>query len=129
MIPGNASAAGIIIEKAKGREMEAKFARVNMIDFVSEQALEETQKRYAEIRDNTYPGLEFTANVRTGPQSLMSLSIYVSEAALNATTENHTKFIGSISDLVKDIFFYEGEVTALASTLVTEGFVRFDHGG
>ena len=107
--------------------MEAKFARVNMIDFVSEAALEETQKRYAAIRDNTYPGLEFTVNVRTGPQSLMSLSIYGSEAALNATTENHKQFLASTSDLVKDIFFYEGEVTALASTLLTEGFVTFDH--
>ncbi len=106
--------------------METKFARVNMIDFVSEEALEETQKRYAKIRDNTYPGLEFTVNVRTGPQSVMSLSIYGSEAAMSATTENHKQFIASTSDLVKDVFFYEGEVTALASTFVTDGFVTFE---
>ena len=105
--------------------MEAKFARVNMIDFVSEGALEETQKRYAKIREKTYPGLQFTVNVRTGPQSMMSLSIYESEAALTATTENHKQFIASTSDLVKDIFFYEGAVTALASTLVTDGMVTF----
>ncbi len=56
--------------------MEAKFARVNMIDFVSKEALEEVQDRYAQIREKTYPGLEFTVNVRTGPQSMMSLLIY-----------------------------------------------------
>jgi hypothetical protein len=105
--------------------MEAKFARINMIDFVSEGALEETQNRYAKIREKTYPGLQFTVNVRTGPQSMMSLSIYESEAALTATTENHKQFIASTSDLVKDIFFYEGAVTALASTLVTDGMVTF----
>ena len=85
--------------------MAAKFARVNMIDFVSEEALEEVQDRYAKIREKTYPGLEFTVNVRTGPQSMMSLSIYGSEAALLATTDNHQQSIASTSDLVKDIFF------------------------
>ena len=85
--------------------MEAKFARVNMIDFVSEEALKEVQDLYAKIREKTYPGLEFTVNVRTGPQSMMSLSIYGSEAALLATTDNHQQFIASTSDLVKDIFF------------------------
>ena len=40
--------------------MEAKFARVNMIDFLSEEALEEVQNRYAKIRKKAYPGLEFT---------------------------------------------------------------------
>ena len=38
--------------------MEAKFARVNMIDFLSEEALEEVQNRYAKIREKTYPGLD-----------------------------------------------------------------------
>ena len=102
--------------------MEAKFARVNMIDFVSEEALEEVQDRYAKIREKTYPGLEFTVNIRTGPQSIMSLSIYGSEAALLATTDNHQQFIASTFDLVKEFFFYEGDVSALASTLVTDGF-------
>ena len=106
--------------------MEAKFARVNMIDFVSEEALEEVQDRYAKIREKTYPGLEFAVNIRTGPQSMMSSSIFGSEAALLATTDNHQQFIASTSELVKDIFFYEGGVSALASTLVTDGFVTFN---
>ena len=107
--------------------MEAKFARVNMIDFLSEEALEEVQNRYAKIREKTYPGLEFTVWVRTGPQSMMTLSIYESEDALLATTENHQQLIASTSELVKDIFFYEGGVSALASTLVTDEFVTFDN--
>ena len=55
--------------------MEAKFARVNMIDFLSEEALAEVQNRYVNIREKTYPGLEFTVWVRTGLQSMMTLSI------------------------------------------------------
>ena len=103
--------------------MEAKFARVNMIDFLSEEALEEVQNRYVKIREKTYPG--FTVWVRTGPQSMMTLSIYESEEALLATTENHQQLIASTANFVKDIFFYEGGVSGLASTLVTDGFITF----
>ena len=59
--------------------MEAKFARVNMIDFLSEEALAEVQNRYVNIRETTYPGLEFTVWVRTVPPYMMTLSIYDSE--------------------------------------------------
>ena len=107
--------------------MEAKFARVNMIDFLSEEALAEVQNRYVNIREKIYPGLEFTVWVRTGPESMMTLSIYESEEALLATTENHQELIASTAEFVKDIFFYEGGVSGLASTLVTDGFVTFDN--
>ena len=48
---------------------------------------------------------------------------------MEATAENHMKFMEASSDLVKDVFFYQGEVTALASELVTDGFVTFDEQG
>ena len=107
--------------------MEAKFARVNMIDFLSEEALAEVQNRYVSIREKTYLGLEFTVWVRTGPQSMMTLSIYESEEALLATTENNQEFIASNAEFVKDIFFYQGGVSGLASTLITDRFVTFDN--
>jgi len=107
--------------------MEAKFARVNMIDFLSEEALQEVQNRYVKVREKTYPGLEFTVWVRTGAKSMMTLSIYESEEALLATTENHKQLIASTAEFVKEIFFYEGGVSGLASTLVTDGFVTFDN--
>ena len=58
---------------------------------------------------------------------MMTLSIYESEENLLATTENHQQLIASTADFVKDIFFYEGVVSGLASTLVTDGFVTFDN--
>ena len=109
--------------------MDSKYARINMIDFHSGEDLAEAQQRYAAVREANYPGLEFTVNVRTGPNSIMSLSIYGSESAMEATAENHMKFMEASSDLVKDVFFYQGEVTALASELVTDGFVTFDEQG
>ena len=57
--------------------MEAKFTRVNMIDFLAE----EVQNRYAKIREKFYPGLEFTVWVRSEPQSMMTSLIYESEGA------------------------------------------------
>ncbi|MEC8210141.1 MAG: hypothetical protein VX054_00645 [Pseudomonadota bacterium] len=65
-------------------------------------------------------------NVLTGPQFMMFLSIYGSEAALLATTDSHQQFIANTSDVVKDIFFYKDGVSALASTLVTDVFVTFN---
>ena len=44
-----------------------------------------------------------------------------------ATTENHQELIASTAEFVKDIFFYEGGVSGLASTLVTDGFVTFEN--
>ena len=97
--------------------MEAKFARVNMIDFLSEEALEEVQTRYAKIREKTYPGIELTVWIRTGPQSMMTLSIYESEEALLATTENNQELIASNAEFVKDIFFIKAASPALPQRL------------
>ena len=47
--------------------MEAKFARVYMIDFLSVYALAEVENLYVNIREKTYPGLEFAVWVSTGP--------------------------------------------------------------
>ena len=47
--------------------MEAKFARVNMIDFLSDEALAEVENLYVNIREKTYPGLEFAVWVSAGP--------------------------------------------------------------
>ena len=55
------------------------------------------------------------------------LSIYEAEDALLATKENHKELIASNAEFVKDIFFYEGSVSGLASTLATEGFVTFEN--
>ena len=47
--------------------MGAKFARVNMIDFLSDEALAEVENLYVNIREKTNPGLEFAVWVSTGP--------------------------------------------------------------
>ena len=58
---------------------------------------------------------------------MMTLSIYEFKEALLATTENQQQLIASTSEFVEDIFFYEGDFSGLASTLVTDGFVTFDN--
>ena len=55
--------------------MSKKFARMNVIEFVSEDAFDIINERYSKIRGDTYGGIEFTVNVRTGPTSSFSLSI------------------------------------------------------
>ena len=58
---------------------------------------------------------------------MLTLSIYESEEALLATTENHEELIASPAEFVKDFLFFEGGVSGLASTLVTDRFVTFEN--
>ena len=105
--------------------MSKKFARMNVIEFVSEDAFDIINERYSKIRGDTYGGIEFTLNVRTGPTSSFSLSIYENEAAIEATEEPHRAFLASNEDIIKDVFFHSGEVSSFATSLpVTEGMVE-----
>mgnify|MGYP000420794301 FL=1 len=49
--------------------MSKKFARMNVIEFVSEDAFDIINERNSKIRGDTYAGIDFTVNVRTGPTS------------------------------------------------------------
>ena len=105
--------------------MSKKFARMNVFEFESANAFEIMTERYSKIRDDTYGGIEFTVNVRTGPTSGFSLSIYESEAAIDATEEPHRAFLASNDDLIKDVFFHSGEVSSFATSMaMTKGIVE-----
>ena len=105
--------------------MSKEFARMNVIKFVSEDAFDIINERYSKIRGDIYGGIEFTVNVRTGPTSSFSLSIYENAGAIEATEEPHRAFLASNEDIIKDVYFHSVEVSSFATSLaVTEGMVE-----
>ena len=51
-----------------------------------------------------------TINVRTGPQSLLSLGVYPDEETAHANLEGRKKTVED-REWVKDTFYYEGDVS------------------
>ena len=86
------------------------YARVTMIKFNSPEELETAEEDYQRIREATFPGIQMTINIRTGPQSLLSVGVYPDQETAEATLEGRKKNIED-RDYVKESFFYEGDVS------------------
>ena len=52
------------------------YARISMTESNSAEELDAGEEAYKLIREEAFPGIQMTVNVRTGPKSLLSLSIY-----------------------------------------------------
>ena len=70
-------------------------------------AAEEYHQR---IREKAFPGILMTINVRTGPQSLLSLGVYPDQETAQANLEGRKKAVED-PKWVKDTFYYEGDVS------------------
>ena len=52
------------------------YARISMTESNSAEELDAGEEAYKLIREEAFPGIQMTVNVRTGPKSLLSLSIF-----------------------------------------------------
>ena len=86
------------------------YARISMTESNSAEELDAGEEAYKLIREEAFPGIQMTVNVRTGPKSLLSLSIYPDQETCEATLAGRKKHIDN-RDHVKDSFYYEGEVS------------------
>tara|TARA_A200000113_G_C8659703_1_gene288650 strand:- start:53 stop:334 length:282 start_codon:yes stop_codon:yes gene_type:complete len=86
------------------------YARISMVEFNSPEEMEIAEKDYQRIREETFPGIQMTINVRTGPQSLLSLGVYPDEETAHANLEGRKKTVED-REWVKDTFYYEGDVS------------------
>ena len=55
-----------------------------MMEFNSPEDMETAEEDYQRIREETFPGIQMTINVRTGPQSLLSLGVYPDQETAQA---------------------------------------------
>ena len=86
------------------------YARISMTEGNSAEELDAGEEAYKLIREEAFPGIQMTVNVRTGPKSLLSLSIYPDQETCEATLAGRKKHIDN-RDYVKDSFYYEGKVS------------------
>ena len=86
------------------------YARITMTEATSAEELDAGEEAYKLIREEVFPGIQMTINVRTGPQSLLSLSVYPDKETAEATLEGRKKHVED-NDYVKDSFYYEGDVS------------------
>jgi len=86
------------------------YARITMTEATSAEELDAGEEAYKLIREEVFPGIQMTINVRTGPQSLLSLSVYPDQETAEATLEGRKKHVED-NDYVKDSFYYEGDVS------------------
>ncbi len=87
------------------------IGRITMMEFTSEEAVDEAEILYEKIRAEAFPTLELVMNIRTGPTSLMSVAVYPSKESADSNLTAREKFQEKLDSSLKDSFFHEGEVT------------------
>ena len=83
---------------------------ITMTEATSGEELDSGEQAYKLIREEVFPGIQMTINVRTGPKSLLSLSVYPDQETAEATLEGRKRHVED-NEYVKDSFYYEGAVS------------------
>ena len=87
-----------------------RVARISIAEFKSESEV----NRFVDDADRTfwdlYPTAEACYQVRTGPTSIINVTIYPNEEAANKTLSGRNQFIEDHRDSIIDTFFHVGEV-------------------
>ena len=87
------------------------IARVSVLEFDSQEALEHAQKSHKLMRAKVFPHLKMCLCVRTGPTSFIDISVYPSEEAAEANLEDRQKFHEeALGSALKDDFYYQGDI-------------------
>ena len=84
------------------------YARISMTESNSAEELDAGEEAYKLIRDEAFPGIQMTGNVRTGRKSLLSFSIYPDQETCEATLAGQKKQIDN-RNYVKDSFFMKAK--------------------
>ena len=86
------------------------MARISIAEFKSESEV----NRFVEDSDKTfwdlYPTAEACYQVKTGPTSIINVTIYPNEEAANKTLSGRNQFVEDHRDSIIDTFFHVGEV-------------------
>ena len=87
-----------------------RVARISIAEFKSESEI----NRFVDDADRTfwdlYPTAEACYQVRTGPTSIINVTIYPNEEAANKTLSGRNQFVENHRDSIIDTFFHVGEV-------------------
>ena len=85
-------------------------ARINMVDWRSEEVFVEKTKNTASTMRQSFPNAEIMLRIKTTPTSVVAISIYPSQEKADQARVELEKRMGGYGDAVKDHWFLEGEV-------------------
>ena len=85
-------------------------ARINMVDWRSEQLFAEKTKNTDATMRQQCPNAEIMLRIKTTPTSVVAISIYPSQEKADDARVELDKRMGGYGDAVKDHWFLEGEV-------------------
>ena len=87
-----------------------RVARISIAEFKSESEV----NQFVDDADRTfwdlYPTAEACYQVRTGPTSIINVTIYPNEEAANKTLSGRNQFVEDHRDSIVDTFYHVGEV-------------------
>lgn len=87
------------------------IARVTMHEYVEENFYQGVDALYQTVRKKYFPSIEQTINIKKGPTSGISISLYPSFEDAASNLEYRTKMMEFLLPFIKESFYHEGEVT------------------
>ena len=91
-------------------EIKMSVARINMVDWRSEEVFVEKTKNTASTMRQSFPNAEIMLRIKTTPTSVVAISIYPSQEKADEARVELDKRVAGYGDAVKDHWFLEGEV-------------------
>ena len=100
------------------------IGRITMMEFTSEEAVDEAEILYEKIRAEAFPTLELVMNIRTGPTSLMSVAVYPSKESADSNLTAREKFQEKLDSSLKDSFtitaIFDDDIEKIISLINSE---------
>ena len=86
-------------------------ARISMVEYVSKEAADDFEPKYAEVAPKSIPEADNLILVRTAETSGMSVAIFRDEQTAENALENRKKMLDSFSNTFKDYWHLQGPVS------------------
>ena len=86
------------------------IARINMLEFDTEDDLEKRAKVYSNEGPKLFPNAEILLTIRTGPTSAMSVSVYPDEVMAEEALTRRDKHFKTAEIQPREAWYLEGRV-------------------
>ena len=92
------------------KEKNMSIARINMLEFDTEDDLEQRANVYKNEAPKLFPNAEILLTIRTGPTSAMSVSVYPNDQAAEVALVKRDKHFKSAEIQPREAWYLEGKV-------------------
>ena len=86
------------------------IARINMLEFDTEDDLEQRANVYKNEAPKLFPNAEILLTIRTGPTSAMSVSVYPNDQAAEVALVKRDKHFKTAEIQPREAWYLEGKV-------------------